>query len=118
MLHEQGLTEAGLTHYRVLCKRQRRKDPVAPPPEHGHTTETPAGRRLSRKRSLTAASAPRLPAAGRPSPQVSPSNEGQPDEGGGEISDSGDAQRETVISSDRFYVVILSGGWCHARRVT
>ncbi|MGH3814531.1 MAG: hypothetical protein ACRDUV_19110 [Pseudonocardiaceae bacterium] len=48
------LTEAGLTHYRVLCKRQRRKDLVAPPPEHGRTTETtgtPAGRRLSRKRS-------------------------------------------------------------------
>ena len=27
-----ALTEAGQTHYRVLCKRQRRKDPVAPPP--------------------------------------------------------------------------------------
>jgi hypothetical protein len=26
-----ALTEAGLTHYRVLCKRQRHKDLVAPP---------------------------------------------------------------------------------------
>lgn len=26
-----AFTEAGLTHYRTLCKRQRRKDLVAPP---------------------------------------------------------------------------------------
>ncbi len=46
-----ALTEAGLTHYRALGKRQRRKDQAAPP-EHDRTTETPAGRRLSRKRSV------------------------------------------------------------------
>lgn len=32
------LTEAGLTHYRQLCKRQRHKDPAAPPPKHGRAT--------------------------------------------------------------------------------
>jgi hypothetical protein len=31
-MRQVALTEAGLAHYRVLCKRQRRKDLVAPPP--------------------------------------------------------------------------------------
>ncbi len=30
-MRQVALTEAGLIHYRVLCKRQRRQDVVAPP---------------------------------------------------------------------------------------
>lgn len=78
-----ALTEAGLAHYRVLCKRQRRKDLVVPPPERGRTTETTETRPVA-----------------------------------GWTSGSSDEPREAVTSSERFYVVIPSGGWRHARRVT
>ncbi len=62
-----ALTEAGLAHYRVLCKRQRRKDQAARA-GHDRTTETtknPAGRRLSRKRSPDCRFLPEAP-GGRP----------------------------------------------------
>jgi hypothetical protein len=53
VLYEQGLTEAGLAHYRVLCKRQRRKNLEAPPRARPHHRDhrDPGRRRLSRKRS-------------------------------------------------------------------
>jgi len=66
------LTDAGLAHYRVLCKHQRRKDPVVPPPRALRHHRDPGRLPVEHERSLIAASAPRLPAAGRPSPPVSP----------------------------------------------